>query len=190
MHSFTVWAPDAGQVIVQVGSGDALAEHPMRPVDGGWWRVDVESAGHGSDYAFRLDDGPATPDPRSPWQPGGVHGPSRVVDTGLREWHDAGWPGPQGGAGVLGGVVYELHVGTFTPEGTFAAVEQHLDELVALGVDVVELMPVAAFPGRWGWGYDGVHPYAVHEPYGGPAALQHLVDACHQCGLGVCLHVV
>jgi maltooligosyltrehalose trehalohydrolase len=91
---------------------------------------------------------------------------------------------------VLGGVLYELHVGTFTPEGTLPAVEQHLDELVGLGVDVVELMPVAAFPGRWGWGYDGVHAYAVHEPYGGPAALQHLVDACHGRGLGVCLDVV
>jgi maltooligosyltrehalose trehalohydrolase len=190
MHSFTVWAPDARAVAVQVGAGDALVEHPLRRGDGGWWRVDVDDAGHGSDYAFRLDDGPPTPDPRSPWQPGGVHGTSRVFDSGLHEWHDAGWPGPQGGAGVLGGVVYELHVGTFTAEGTFAALEHHLDDLEALGVDVVELMPVAAFPGRWGWGYDGVHPYAVHEPYGGPAALQHLVDACHQRGLGVCLDVV
>ena len=190
MHSFAVWAPDAGDVSVRVGSGATVDEHPMLRGPGGWWRADVEQAGHGSDYAFRLDGGPATPDPRSAWQPGGVHGPSRVFDTGLHEWHDAGWPGPQGGAGVLGGVVYELHVGTLTAEGTFAALEQHLVDLEALGVDVVELMPVAAFPGRWGWGYDGVHPYAVHEPYGGPAALQHLVDACHRRGLGVCLDVV
>jgi maltooligosyltrehalose trehalohydrolase len=190
MHSFTVWAPDAGHVAVQVGAGDALVEHPLRRCDGGWWAVDVEDAGHGSDYAFRLDDGPPTPDPRSGWQPVGVHGLSRVFDARVHEWHDAGWAGPQGGAGVLGGVVYELHVGTFTPEGTFAALERHLVDLEALGVDVVELMPVAAFPGRWGWGYDGVHPYAVHEPYGGPAALQHLVDACHRRGLGVCLDVV
>jgi len=190
MHTFTLWAPDAGQVSVQVGAGDALVEHPLRRGDGGWWAADVEDAGHGSDYAFRVDDGPPTPDPRSAWQPAGVHGPSRVFDASAYEWHGAGWAGPQAGNGILGGLVYELHVGTFTPEGTLAALEQHLAELAALGVDVVELMPVAAFPGRWGWGYDGVHPYAVHESYGGPAALQHLVDACHRRGLGVCLDVV
>jgi maltooligosyltrehalose trehalohydrolase len=190
MHSFTVWAPDAGHVVVQVGVDAALGEHCLRRADGGWWAADVEDAGHGSDYAFRVDDGPPTPDPRSAWQPAGVHGPSRVFDASAYEWHDAGWAGPQAGNGILGGLVYELHVGTFTPEGTFVALEQHLAQLEALGVDVVELMPVAAFPGRWGWGYDGVHPYAVHEPYGGPAALQHLVDACHRRGLGVCLDVV
>jgi len=92
--------------------------------------------------------------------------------------------------GALGGVFYELHIGTFTPEGTLDAAVGRLDHLVDLGVDVVEVMPVAAFPGRWGWGYDGVHPYAVHDPYGGPAAMQRLVDACHQRGLGVCLDVV
>jgi maltooligosyltrehalose trehalohydrolase len=189
MHSFSVWAPDARRVTVEVGAAQPVS-HAMARGDGGWWRVDVESAGHGTDYAFRLDDGPPTPDPRSPWQPAGVHGASRVFDTSRHTWNDAGWAGPRDGAGVLGGILYELHVGTFTADGTLRAVEQHLDELVGLGVDVVELMPVAAFPGRWGWGYDGVHTYAVHEPYGGPAALQHLVDACHGRGLGVCLDVV
>jgi maltooligosyltrehalose trehalohydrolase len=194
MHSFTVWAPRAARVAVQLGSSDQdrdeLVEQMLEQLDGGWWRADVDTATHGTDYAFRVDDGPATPDPRSAWLPDGVHGPSRVFDTTLHAWQDDGWVGPQEGAGVLGGLVYELHVGTFTPEGTLQAAEQRLTELVELGVDVVELMPVAAFPGRWGWGYDGVQPYAVHEPYGGPAALQHFVDTCHRRGLGVCLDVV
>ena len=142
------------------------------------------------DYAFSVDGGEPRPDPRSAWQPHGVHGPSRTFDTGAHEWADSTWAGPQQGLGTLGGVVYELHVGTFTPEGTLDSAVGRLDHLVDLGVDVVELMPVAAFDGRWNWGYDGVAPYAVHEAYGGPAALQRFVDACHQRGLGVCLDVV
>ncbi len=128
---------------------------------------------------------PALPDPRSAWQPHGVHGPSRTFDPGRFAWTDDDWPGPRSGTGVLGGVVYELHVGTFTSEGTLDAALARLDHLVDLGVDVVELMPVAAFPGRWGWGYDGVDLWAVHDGYGGPAALQRFVDACHARGLGV-----
>ena len=125
------------------------------------------------DYAFVLDgDEPALPDPRSAWQPHGVHGPSRTFDPAAFAWTDDGWRGPRDGHGVLGGVVYELHVGTFTAEGTLDAAVERLDHLVALGVDVVEVMPVAAFPGRWGWGYDGVALYAVHDGYGGPDALQ------------------
>jgi maltooligosyltrehalose trehalohydrolase len=119
-----------------------------------------------------------------------VHGPSRTFDPDAHEWADSTWAGPQQGLGTLGGVVYELHVGTFTPEGTLDSAVGRLDHLVDLGVDVVELMPVAAFDGRWNWGYDGVAPYAVHDAYGGPAALQRFVDACHQRGLGVCLDVV
>ncbi len=143
------------------------------------------------DYAFVLDGAePALPDPRSAWQPHGVHGPSRTFDPAAFAWTDADWRGPRSGAGVLGSVVYELHVGTFTPEGTLDAALTRLDHLVDLGVDVVELMPVAAFPGRWGWGYDGVDLWAVHDGYGGPAALQRFVDACHARGLGVALDVV
>ncbi len=143
------------------------------------------------DYAFVLDGAhPALPDPRSAWQPHGVHGPSRTFDASRFAWTDDAWRGPRSGAGVLGSVVYELHVGTFTTEGTLDAAVARLDHLVGLGVDVVELMPVAAFPGRWGWGYDGVGLYSVHDGYGGPAALQRFVDACHARGLGVALDVV
>jgi maltooligosyltrehalose trehalohydrolase len=155
--------------------------------NGGWWRVDVPSIGHGDDYAFVLEDATdGVPDPRSRWQPHGVHGPSRVYDHDRFSWTDNGWRG----VALPGSVFYELHVGTFTPLGTLDAVIDRLDHLVDLGVDIVELMPVAAFPGAHGWGYDGVALSAVHEPYGGPDALKRLVDACHQRGLGVALDVV
>jgi len=179
---FAVWAPAAGRVEVVLG-GDGLS---MLPGERGWWSVEVPGAGHGTDYAFRLDGGPPLPDPRSPWQPRGVRGPSRVFDPARHRWSDGGWRG----ADLLGKVFYELHPGTFTPEGTLDAAAGRLGHLVDLGVEVVELMPVAAFDGHWGWGYDGVFPYAVHEPYGGPAALQRFVDACHRRGLAVCLDVV
>jgi maltooligosyltrehalose trehalohydrolase len=172
----------------------------MTATAAGWWRweppatagVDGTASGPVAlDYAFVLDgDEPALPDPRSAWLPHGVHGPSRTFDPAAFSWTDAGWRGPRSGAGVLGSVVYELHVGTFTPEGTLDAAVARLDHLVDLGVDVVELMPLAPFPGRWGWGYDGVALYAVHDGYGGPAALQRFVDACHARGLGVALDVV
>jgi maltooligosyltrehalose trehalohydrolase len=158
----------------------------MQQGDGGWWEVEVASAGHGTSYAFSVDGSEPMPDPRSPWQPEGVHGFSRVFDSSRYEWADAGWAGRD----VRGAVFYELHLGTFTPEGTLEAAAGHLDYLVALGVEVVSLMPVAAFPGRHGWGYDGVDLYAVHEPYGGPEELQRFVDRCHGVGLAVCLDVV
>jgi len=187
MHTFEVWSPAARSVEVDVRpEGGAWTTLPMETAGDGWWRRAVAEAGHGTDYAFRIDGGVPTPDPRSPWQPDGVHGPSRVFETGRFAWGDAGWTGLD----VRGRLFYELHVGTFTEAGTLDAVADHLDHLVDLGVEVVELMPVAAFPGRWGWGYDGVALYAVHEPYGGPEALQRLVDACHARGLAVCLDVV
>ncbi|WP_418607611.1 malto-oligosyltrehalose trehalohydrolase [Georgenia sp. SUBG003] len=158
---------------------------PMVAEGGGWWRS-PSPVPAGTDYAFSLEGGPAMPDPRSPWQPYGVHGPSRTFDAGAHQWSDGAWAGRS----VLGAVVYELHIGTFTPEGTLDAAVGRLDHLVALGVDMVELMPVAAFPGTRGWGYDGVALYAVHDPYGGPAALQRFVDAAHARGVAVCLDVV
>lgn len=162
----------------------------MTSAPDGWWFWRSAPSRGPLDYAFSVDGGEPRPDPRTAWQPHGVHGPSRTFDVEAHQWRDSMWAGPQQGLGTLGGVVYELHVGTFTPEGTLDSAIDKLDHLVDLGVDVVELMPVAAFDGRWNWGYDGVAPYAVHDTYGGPAALQRFVDACHQRGLGVCLDVV
>jgi maltooligosyltrehalose trehalohydrolase len=189
-NEIRVWAPAARRVDVDIEPlGGVVTTVPMRRQPGGWWRVTTDRTAP-FDYAFRVDGGPPLPDPRSAWQPRGVHGPSRTFDAAAHTWGDAGWLGPRDGVGAVGGVFYELHVGTFTSGGTLDAATSRLDHLVALGVDVVELMPVAAFPGRWDWGYDGVDLYAVHDPYGGPAALQRFVDACHQRGIGVCLDVV
>ncbi|MBW8484683.1 malto-oligosyltrehalose trehalohydrolase [Actinomadura parmotrematis] len=183
-HRFEVWAPLAGRVEVEAGG-----RHALEPVDGrpGWWAADVAGAGHGTDYGYVLDGADEVlPDPRSPWQPAGVHGPSRVYDHGRFAWTDAHWHGRP----LAGSVLYELHIGTFTPEGTFDAAIGRLDHLVDLGVDAVEVMPVASFPGRNGWGYDGVHLWAPHEPYGGPDGFKRFVDAAHARGLAVVLDVV
>jgi len=157
----------------------------MIPVPGGWWTApfDLEP---GTDYAFRVDGSPNRPDPRSALQPDGVHGPSRTVDPDTWRWTDQNWAGKD----LRGSVIYELHVGTFTPEGTLDAAASRLGHLVDLGVDIVELMPLAAFPGKAGWGYDGVGLWAVHEAYGGPDALARFVNAAHNAGIGVCLDVV
>jgi maltooligosyltrehalose trehalohydrolase len=190
MTIFEVWAPLAKQVEVEIGPPDRFVRHVLSaaPGRGGWWAVDIPEAGHGVDYGFHLDDaddGPL-PDPRSRWQPYGVHGRSRVYEDDRFAWHDGAWHGRP----LPGAVLYEMHVGTFTPAGTFDAAIARLGHLVALGVDVVELLPVAAFPGRHGWGYDGVHLWAVHDPYGGPDGLKRFVDACHAHGLAVVLDVV
>ncbi|GAA2699413.1 malto-oligosyltrehalose trehalohydrolase [Micromonospora olivasterospora] len=184
MTEFTVWAPEAARVRLRLPGG---RDREMISVPGGWWRAEVPGAGPGTDYAFVLDDSDrALPDPRSAWQPAGVHGPSRLYDHGAFDWTDAAWTGRQ----LPGSVLYELHVGTFTPEGTFDAAIDRLDHLVDLGVDMVELLPVNAFNGEHNWGYDGVCWYAPHEPYGGPDGLKRLVDAAHAKGLGVILDVV
>ncbi len=158
----------------------------MRPAAGGWWSADVAEAAHGSDYAFVLDGGEPTPDPRSLWQPNGVNAASRVYDHGEHTWKDSHWRG----LALPGAVLYELHVGTFTPEGTFDAAITRLDHLADLGIDAVELLPCNSYAGQHGWGYDGVDLYAVHEPYGGPDGLKRFIDACHQRGIGVVLDVV
>jgi maltooligosyltrehalose trehalohydrolase len=184
MHKFTVWAPKAMKMAVKINDH----VYPMSgPSDTGWWDAKVEPAGAGTDYAFLLnDDTTPYPDPRSPWQANGVHGPSRVVDHKAFQWNDAAWQGPPLG----GAVIYELHIGTFTPEGTFDAAIGKLDYLVDLGITHIEIMPVAAFPGDFGWGYDGVALFAVRHTYGGPEALKRLVDACHQRSIGVLIDVV
>ncbi|WP_062078919.1 malto-oligosyltrehalose trehalohydrolase [Demequina globuliformis] len=181
-----VWAPEAASVVAVVGSpeyADRERVELTREADG-WWSGPTLT--HGTDYAYEVDgDGP-WPDPRSAWQPYGVHGPSRVFDASRHRWQDAAWRGVD----ALGAVFYEMHVGTFTQQGTLDSAIVQLADLKATGVDIVELMPVAPFPGRHGWGYDGVALYGVHEAYGGPAALQRFVDAAHREGLGVCLDVV
>ncbi|HET7311234.1 MAG TPA: malto-oligosyltrehalose trehalohydrolase [Mycobacteriales bacterium] len=178
-----LWAPDADRVQIETAAG---VRDLVRQTADGWWRADVSGLAHGTDYSYRIDGGPSRPDPRSRWQPSGVHGPSRLYDHGRFEWTDHSWRG----ARLPGGLVYELHVGTFTAEGTFDAAIERLDHLVDLGVDLVEVLPVAAFDGPRGWGYDGVDLYAVHEPYGGPDGLKRFVDACHARGMGVVLDVV
>src|SRR5712691_8103479 len=152
----------------------------------GWWAADVAAACDGTDYAFRLDGGDPLPDPRSPRQPYGIEGVSRTYDHSAFAWTDRGWRGGP----LHGSVIYELHVGTFTPEGTLDAAIDRLGHLTDLGVDTVQLMPVATFPGEHGWGYDGINLWAVHEPYGGPDGLKRFVDACHARGLAVLLDVV
>jgi maltooligosyltrehalose trehalohydrolase len=187
MVSFAVWAPEAERVRLMLRTGDDDQKLAMHAEAGGWWRVQAPNTGPGTDYGYLLDgDETALPDPRSRWQPSGVHGLSRLYDQHRYDWKDAGWTGRQ----LAGSVIYELHIGTFTPEGTFDAAVDRLDHLMQLGVDLVEVLPVNAFNGEHNWGYDGVGWYAVHEPYGGPDGFKRFVDACHGRGLGVLLDVV
>ena len=182
MTRFAVWAPEK-TVRLRVDGAD----RDMERGEDGWWRLDVPEAGPGTDYGFLLPDGDGPlPDPRSQWQPAGVHGLSRVYDHAAFAWSDGAWTGRQ----LPGSVLYEMHVGTFTPEGTFDAAIQRLDHLVDLGVDMVELLPVGSFNGEYNWGYDGACWYAPHEAYGGPDGLKRFVDAAHDKGLGVVLDVV
>ena len=181
MTRFRVWAPAATSAdLVLAGEPLSMAGEP-----GGWWSVSAPAAADAR-YAFRLDGADARADPRSARQPDGPAGPSQCYDQSEFRWTDAGWPG----RALRGAVIYELHIGTFTAAGNFDAAIERLDYLVSLGIDFVELMPVATFPGRNGWGYDGVSLWAVHEPYGGPDGLKRFVAACHERGLAVLLDVV
>ena len=182
MREFRVWAPNARTVEVEC-AGDRT---PMLRHSNGWWMVEVSQALAGYEYSFVLDGGAPLPDPRSAYQPHGVHGCSQVVDHSAFRWNDQGWTPPPFAAGSI----YELHIGTFTPEGTFDAAISRLDHLADLGVTYVEVMPVAEFSGDRGWGYDGVDLFAPHHCYGGPEALKRLVDACHSRGLATILDVV
>ena len=181
--NFDVWAPVARTVsLLADGERRAMAARP-----GGWWSPAEPLPATVTDYGYLLDNADtALPDPRSRRQPHGVHELSRTFDASAFDWTDARWTGRQ----LAGGVIYELHIGTFTPEGTLDAAAARLDHLVALGVDFVELLPVNAFNGSHNWGYDGVLWYAVQESYGGPAAYQRFVDACHAAGLAVIQDVV
>ncbi len=156
----------------------------MEKTEDGWFACKALLAS-GGDYAFSVDGGDAMPDPRSRSQPAGVHGPSRVVARPRRRVRDE-WRGFP----LRDAVIYEVHIGTFSAEGTFEGAISHLDHLVDLGVNAIEVMPVAEFPGHRGWGYDGVDLFAPHSAYGGPAGLHHLIDACHHRGIAVILDVV
>lgn len=182
--SFRVWAPKRRRVAVAV---EGAGEHPLRREDGGYFSGLVAGIGAGARYRFRLDgEDSLFPDPASRFQPEGPHGPSQVVDAAAYRWTDAAWPG----LGLEGQVLYELHVGTFTPEGTWAAAAAKLPLLRDIGVTAVEMMPVNEFPGAFGWGYDGVDLFAPTRLYGAPDDLRRFVDAAHAIDIGVILDVV
>ena len=196
---FSVWAPAASRVRVRVRRASERGrsrdgrtrdgrteEHELEARGRGVFELLVPGVEAGDDYWYILDDGEPRPDPVSRFQPEGVHGPSRVVDPDAFRWTDDAWTGRE----MADHIGYELHVGTFSDEGTFDGVARHLAELRALGVTAIELMPIAQFPGARNWGYDGAHPYAVQSSYGGPEGLRRLADAAHDAGLAVILDVV
>ncbi|MEO9237156.1 MAG: alpha-amylase family glycosyl hydrolase, partial [Jatrophihabitantaceae bacterium] len=181
-----VWAPDRGRVRVQLTDQSGTREIELVAERDGWWRAGEDLA-PGTRYGYLLDDETEpVPDPRSYRLPDGVHGLTEAYDQQAHQWTDQAWAGRP----LAGAVIYELHVGTFTPGATLDSAIERLDHLVALGISHVELLPVNAVNGVWNWGYDGVAWYAVHEPYGGPDALKRFVQACHQRGLAVLLDVV
>lgn len=182
--SFNVWAPRARTVDLHLLAPiDRIA--PLSPAERGYFTATLDHVEAGALYRFRLDGGAELPDPASRAQPQGVHGPSAVVSCAF-PWSGTTWRAPD----LRDFILYELHVGTFTPAGTFDAIIPELPHLRELGITAVELMPVAEFPGARNWGYDGVYPFAAHGAYGGPHALKRLVDACHQAGLAIVLDVV
>lgn len=181
---FRLWAPHADAIALRLL--DSGADRPMEKLARGWFELEVQGAGPGDLYFFVLPDGEAVPDPASRFQPQDVHGPSEVIDPRAYPWTDIGWRGRPWEEVVL----YELHVGAFTSEGTYAVAIDRLDHLVDLGVTAIELMPLADFPGRWNWGYDGVLHFAPDASYGHPDDLKALVDAAHRRGLMVFLDVV
>jgi maltooligosyltrehalose trehalohydrolase len=182
-----VWAPHATTVALDVHAEEGESAGTHRPLhrEGEYWTTVVEGLEHGDRYRFVVD-GDELADPASRWQPEGVHGPSAVVDDSVFRWHDDAWTGVE----LADTVLYEMHVGTFTAEGTFDAAIRHLPRLHELGITTIEVMPVAQFPGRRNWGYDGVFPFAVQQSYGGPDGLARFVDAAHRFGLAVVLDVV
>lgn len=190
---FRLWAPAASRVDVCLSNGTAdsstdtdIVQLPMTAEEGGWFELVTDRAGAGARYRYRIDGGMRVPDPASRFQPEDVHGPSEVIDPREWQWHDANWRGRPWEQAII----YELHVGSFTPQGGFAGVVEKLDHLVELGVTAIELMPVADFPGRRNWGYDGTCLFAPDSSYGRPEDLKALVDAAHARGLMVLLDVV
>jgi maltooligosyltrehalose trehalohydrolase len=182
---FSVWAPLIREVALRLVSPEERLVS-MEKNQKGYWRCSVPNVPPGALYFYRLDGGRERPDPASHSQPGGVHGPSQVIDHGAYVWEDDNWKGIP----LSEMIIYELHAGTFTPEGTFDAIRGRLDDLKEVGINAIELMPLAQFPGERNWGYDGAYPYAVQNSYGGPDGLKRLVSACHRKGIAVVLDVV
>lgn len=182
---FIVWAPLLKDVVVRIISPEERTI-PMNKDEWGHWRVVAEGLFAGTLYFYGSEGYVDRPDPASHFQPQGVHGPSQVLDHSTFEWDDAHWSGIP----LEEMIIYELHVGTFTPEGTFEAIIPRLDDLCDLGINAINIMPITQFPGERNWGYDGLYPFAVHNSYGGPEGLKKLVNTCHRFGLAVILDVV
>jgi maltooligosyltrehalose trehalohydrolase len=183
--SFTVWAPCLNQVALEIVH-PSVRNIPMEKDTGGYWKVIADDVYPGTQYNFLLDNSRRRPDPASFCQPEGVHGPSEIIDHGRFTWRDSFWKGML----LEKLILYELHAGTFTPEGTFESIINRLHDLKDVGINAIELMPVAQFPGERNWGYDGAYPFAVQNSYGGPGGLKKLVNACHQQDIAVILDVV
>ncbi len=182
---FTFWAPLLGKAAVKIIAPEKRLI-PMQPRGEGYWQTTATNIIPDSLYLYQLGEDTTRPDPASYFQPQGVHAPSQVVDRTTFSWQDRDWAGIE----LEKLIIYELHVGTFTSEGTFVAIIPRLDRLKELGINAIQLMPVAQFPGERNWGYDGVYPFAVQNSYGGVDGLKQLVDACHQSGIAVILDVV
>ena len=182
---FTVWAPTLNQVAVQIAAPDKRLLPMQKNVDG-YWQTTAADISPGTLYTYQLEAKGDRPDPASKYQPQGVHAPSQVIDESAFTWTDTDWQGVP----LPEMVIYELHVGTFTQAGTFEAIIPQLHQLKKLGINAIEIMPVAQFPGERNWGYDGVYPYAVQNSYGGPQGFKKLIDACHEQGFSVILDVV
>ncbi|HSR09929.1 MAG TPA: alpha-amylase family glycosyl hydrolase, partial [Thermodesulfobacteriota bacterium] len=189
--AFRAWAAQRKRVEVILEGAPGSRDRRSRPIpleheDSGYFSGVAASAGPGTLYRYRLDGGQGYPDPASRFQPQGPHGPSEVIDPAAFRWTDREWPGIQ----MKGQVFYEMHIGTFTPKGTWAAAMDELPELARTGITALEIMPIADFPGRFGWGYDGVNLYAPTRLYGRPDDFRRFVDRAHRLGLGVVLDVV
>ena len=184
---FRLWAPSARRVMLKAhGVNDGALQADLNDVGDGWFELDVTGLHAGARYVYRIDDEIDVPDPASRWNPQGVRGPSSIVDPEAFAWSDAAWRGRSWNEAV----VYEMHIGCFTERGTFAAAIERLDDLADLGVTALELMPLGAFAGERGWGYDGVLPFAPHAAYGEPEDLKRLIEAAHAREMMVLLDVV
>jgi maltooligosyltrehalose trehalohydrolase len=179
-----LWAPYAKKAAIALPERKLII--PLNKKDRGYWELESDQIQSNDKYKFLLDDNKELPDPASKFQPDGVHGASQVIDIQTAVWTDENWQNPP----LAEYIIYELHTGTFTPEGTLKSIESKLSYLKDLGITAIEIMPVAQFPGERNWGYDGVFPYAVQNSYGGPKSLMELVNACHKTGLAVILDVV